>query len=261
MKITCAKRSREEIIRDRDEYDAKKKQIHDTYDEQYRKWSNALHDVYGNVKAEIEAQLANFDDLNLEVDVSSGWGSGLEIRVGSNQHNVHSEHKALSWDYTANLTKEGEVKKETGSWSGLNAVTEEQLESLRQSVACLEVLNSMDWASILSTPTPDSDDYITVNTYDVDRNRPNFEQELKEAEIDEAIQNGSWIKGHGYKLYRPSADVYYKVLKETPTQYEVIEEYAGYLEQGKEPNSYSYKIKKDTFFQVINNPIKILEVQ
>lgn len=259
MKITCAKRSRDEIIRDRDAYDAKKKQIHDTYDEQHKKWSNALHDVYANVKAEVEAQLANFDALNLEIDVSSGWNDGLEVRVGSNQHNVHSEHKALSWDYRVNLTKEGKVKKETGSWSGLNAVTEEQLESLRQSVACLEILNSMDWASILSTPTPDSDDYITVNKYDVDRNRPNFEQELKEAEIDEAIQNGSWIKGHGYRWYNSRADVYYKVLKETPSQYEVIEAWANDVLRGEGDKTSSYKIKKDTFFQVINDPIEIKE--
>lgn len=260
MKITCAKRSRDEIIKDRDAYDANKKKIHDTYDEQYNKWSKALHDVYGKVKDEVEAQLANFDALNLEVNVSSGLSSGLEVRVGSNQHNVHSEHKALSWDYTANLTKEGEVKKETGSWSGLNAVTEEQLESLRQSVACLEILNSMDWASILSTPTPDSDDYITVHKYDVDKNRPNFEQELKEAEVDEAIQNGQWIKGHGYRYYNSGADVYYKVLKETPSQYEVIEAWANDVLRGEGDKTSSYKIRKDTFFQVINNPIEILEV-
>lgn len=259
MKITCAKRSRDEIIRDRDEYDAKKKQVNDAYDEQYEEWSNALYDVYDSVRSEVEDRLANFDALDLEVHVSSGWNDRLEVRVESNQHNLHSEHKALSWDYRASLTKEGEVKKETGSWSGLNAVTEEQLESLRQSVACLEILNSIDWAAILSTPTPNSDDYITVNKYDVNRNRPNFEQELKEAEIDEAIQHGSWIKGHGYKWYMPSAPVYYKVLKETPLQYEVIEAWENDVLAGKGDQTYSYRIKKDTFFQVINYPVEVKE--
>ena len=257
MKITCAKRSREEIVRDRDAYDAKRAEIHRIHDEQEKEWDKALYEVYHSVQAQVEAQLANFDTLNLDVYVSSGWNGGLEIRVQSNQHNVHSEHKALSWEYDVSLTREGEVKRETNSWSGLNAVTEEQIGSLKQTVACLETLNSMDWTSILSTPTPDYDDYITVNKYDVDRYRPNFEQELREAEIDEAIQNGSWIKGHGYRYYNQRADVYYKVLKATPSQYEVIEQD---IENGRKSYNSSYKIRKDTFFQVIDSPIQTLEV-
>lgn len=259
MKITCAKRSREEIIKDRDEYDAKRKLVHEQADAEMKNYRKAMYDVYEGVKNEVEAQLANFmDTLNIDVYVTSGWRDNLEVAVKSNDNNVHSKDKALSWEWRAQMTEEGEIKKESGSWSGLQAVTEVQLESLRQSVACLEVLNSMDWVAILSKQLPNSDDYITVNTYEVDRNRPNYEAELTEAEIDEAIQNGSWIKGHGYKWYQNHATVYYKVLKETPKSYEVEEVWEGRM---NEADKYSnpYKISKEKFFQVINRPIEVYE--
>ena len=255
MKITCTKRSRDEIIRDRDEYDAKRKSIHEQADKERTNFRRALNDVYENVKSQLESELANFDTLNLRINVSSGIRDTLEVTVGSNQDDVHSKHKALSWDYRASLTEEGEVLRQSGSWSGLQAVTEEQLESLRQSVACLEVLNSIDWAVILATPTPKYDDYLITDSYSIDRDRPDYESELLEAEIDEAIQNGSWIKGHGYKYYLSRATVYYKILKETPTQYEVMEVWEDNLKKG-ETNIHPYRIKKDTFFQVIDQPIE-----
>lgn len=258
MKITCAKRSREEIIKDRDEYDARKKDLHEQADKQRSNYRKALYSVFDSVKAQVESQLSQFESLNLEVNVESGWGNGVQVRIGSNQHNVFSEHKALSWDYKVMLDKEGKVKRETGSWSGLQAVTEEQVESLRQSVACFEILNSMDWETIVNTPTPDADEYVTVNTYDVDRNRPNYEQELLEAEIDEAIQHGDWIKGNGYKIYQKRSTVYYKVLKETPKMYEVVEVWEGRMAE-RDQYSYPYKIAKDVFFQVIDRPIEVYE--
>lgn len=255
MKISCAKRSRDEISRDRDEYDVKRKSIHEQADKEQTSFRRALDDVYQSVKSQLESELANFDSLNLNIDVSLGTIDTLEVTVGSNRDHVHSKHKALSWDYRARLTKEGEVIRETGSWSGLQAVTEEQLESLRQSVACLEVLNSIDWAAILATPTPKYEDYLITDTYSVDRDRPDYESELLEAEIDEAIEKGSWIKGHGYKYYLARATVYYKVLKETPAQYEVMEVWENNLKNG-DTNIHPYKIKKDTFFQVIDQPIE-----
>ena len=259
MKITCAKRSREEIIKDRDEYDARKKAINDEYDTQMSNYHKAVNNVYEGVKNEVEAELANFmESLNLEVRVESGWRDNLQVNVRSNENNIHNKDKALSWNWQAQMDRNGEIKKESGSWSGLQAVTEVQLESLRQSVACLEVLNSMDWASILSAQLPNADDYLTANPWEVNHNRPNYEAELMEAEIDEAIQNGSWIKGHGYKWYNNRATVYYKVLKETPKSYEVEEVWESRM---NEADKYSnpYKISKEKFFQVIDRPIEVYE--
>ena len=261
MKITCA-RNREQIIRDQAAYDERKAAKKAKKDAQYILWRKDYLAIANSVKEQIEDALSAFTSLNLEINVDSGWDNSLKVSIGSNQHDVHNEHKALSWDWTAYVDrKTGELKKESGSWSGLNAVTAEQIESLKQSAACLEVINSLDWESMLNVDLPKYEDYITNDVYEKDPDDGrNFKQELLEADVEDAMNAGLWIKGHGYKWYRPSADVYYKVLKETPSQYEVIEEWSGHLLKGQLNTTDSYKIKKDTFFHVIDIPVETLEV-
>lgn len=261
MKITCA-RNREQIAREQAAYDERRAAKKAKKDAQYNSWRKDYLAIANSVKEQIEDALSAFTSLNLEINVDSGWDSSLKVSIGSNQHDVHNEHKALSWDWTAYVDrKTGELKKESGSWSGLNAVTTEQIESLKQSAACLEVINSLDWESMLNVDLPKYEDYVTDDVYEKDPDDGrNFKQELLEADVEDAMNAGLWIKGHGYRWYRPSADVYYKVLKETPSQYEVIEEWSGHLLKGQLNNTASYKIKKDTFFQVIDTPVETLEV-
>ena len=262
MKITCA-RNREQIAREQAAYDERRAAKKAKQDAQYNSWKKDYLVVANSVKEQIEDALSAFTSLNLEINVDSGWGDNtLRVSIGSNQHNVHDEHKALSWDWKAYVDRRtGELKKESGSWSGLNAVTAEQIESLKQSAACLEVINSLDWESMLNVDLPKYEDYVTNDVYEKDPDDGrNFKQELLEADVEDAMNSGLWIKGHGYRWYRPSADVYYKVLKETPSQYEVIEAWANDVLKGEGDKTSSYKIKKDTFFQVIDTPVETLEV-
>ena len=262
MKITCA-RNREQIAREQAAYDERRAAKKAKQDAQYNSWRKDYLAIANSVKEQIEDALSAFTNLNLEVRVESGWrGNALQVSIGSNQHNVHDEHKALSWNWEAYIDSEtGELKKESGSWSGLNAVTTEQIESLKQSAACLEVINSLDWEAILDVTLPQYESYITDDIYEKDPDDGrNFKRELLEADVEDAMNAGLWIKGHGYRWYNSRAEVYYKVLKETPSQYEVIEAWSGDVLKGKVDGTYSYKIKKDTFFQVIDTPVKTLEV-
>ena len=262
MKITCA-RNREQIAREKAAYDERRAAKQAKKDAQYKSWQKDYLAIANSVKEQIEDALSAFTNLNLEVNVDLSWDSSLKVSIGSNQHNVHDEHKALSWEWTAYVDrKTGELKKESGSWSGLNAVTTEQIESLKQSAACLEVINSLDWESMLNVDLPKYEDYITNDVYEKDPDDGrNFKQELLEADVEDAMNAGLWIKGHGYRWYNSRADVYYKVLKETPSQYEVIEAWANDVLKGEGDRTSSYKIKKDTFFQVIDTPVETLEVQ
>lgn len=266
MKITCA-RNREQIAKEQAAYTERKAAKKAKKEAQYNEWKKDYLAVTSSVKKQIEDALSAFSALNLDIRVDSNavsWrnGSRLQVSIRSNEHNVHDEHKALSWSWEAYVDGEtGELKKESGSWSGLNAVTAEQIESLKQSVACLEVINSLDWESMLSVDTPNYSDYFTDDVYEKDpEDGRNFKQELLEADVEDAIDAGLWIKGHGYKWYNSRAAVYYKVLKETPAQYEVVEEYANDVLNGKATETDSYKIKKATFFQVIDVPVETLEV-
>lgn len=266
MKITCA-RNREQIAKEQAAYTERKAAKKAKKDAQYNEWKKDYLAVTNSVKKQIEDALSAFSALNLDIRVeeslqSWGSGSGLRVDIRSNEYNVHDEHKALSWNWEAYVDgRTGQLKKASGSWSGLNAVTAEQIESLKQSAACLEVINSLDWEAMLSVDTPDYSDYLTDDVYEKDpEDGRNFKQELLEADIEDAMNAGLWIKGHGYKWYNSSAAVYYKVLKETPAQYEVVEEYANDVLNGKATETDSYKIKKATFFQVIDVPVETLEV-
>lgn len=263
MKITCA-RNREQIAREQAAYGERRAAKQAKKDAQYNLWRKDYLAIANSVKEQVEDALSAFTTLNLEVNVDSSWrGDALQVSIGSNQHNVHDEHKALSWDWKAYVdSKTGELKKESGSWSGLNAVTAEQIESLKQSAACLEVINSLDWEAMLNVELPKYESYFTDDDYEKDPDDGrNFKQELLEADVEDAMNAGLWIKGHGYRWYNSSADVYYKVLKETPSQYEVIEAWASDVLKGEGDKTFSYKIKKDTFFQVIDTPVETLEVQ
>lgn len=257
MRITCS-RNREQIIRDRDAYQSRVQQKRAKREEQSNKYKSAYRAVMESVKQQVADELSAFADLNLEIQVSNSFDDLEHVRVDiySNRNNVHDPNKALSWDYKAYIKPDGEVKKESGSWSGLNAVTPENIASLKQSVACLEVINSLDWEAILTAKTPQMEDYVdlTPEPEDPDAKR-DFNTELLEADIEDAMAAGDWIKGHGYKYYRSSAVAYYKVLKESPSQYTVAE---GNPARG-DTEVMPYRVSKTTFFGLIGRDVEIWE--
>ena len=261
MKITCA-RNRADILKDKEAY-AKRKQLRrEQREAQAARYKEDYRSVVGPVKAQVEDAISPFNDLNLEVDIWEPLDSnpGLMVVVYSNRNNVHSKDKALSWEWSAKIDMNtGEVIKDSGSWSGLNAVTAENIRSLRQSVDCLETLNSMDWQHILNVKLPDLNDYTLPQEKDPDADR-DFDQELVEADIEDAIGSGALIAGHGYQYYRPSARVYYQVLKESESNYWVSEIYPS---EADDPSQYPepYRITKKKFFGLIDKPVELVEVE
>lgn len=218
MKITCSKR--DDIIKQRDEYQADYDRRKALYDEDERRFEKAEYDQYHEVEEEIKRRLDVLQD-GLNITVSSGWGRGLEVKI-DNGDSPFKEGIALSWRYSAKVTEDGEVKAETGSWSGLNAITTEQLENLHATVETLEAINAIDWKELLDVATPRYSEYVTHKNpqYDKDMPKPNFDQMLFEADIEEAI-------GKNVLLHKPeesdyTKNYYYKVVKATPKFYKVV---------------------------------------
>ena len=184
---------------------------------------------------------ANRRYRNLEVEVNNGYTS--------------NSNSALTWRWNVYVSRDGEVIKETGSWSGLSATTPENIADLKESVRILEVLNNLDWKQLLSATPPKYGDYVKTRP----GARPDFESELLEADIEDAMQDGKLIKGRGYKYYRSSVPVYYRIISEAPKSYEVQEIYEDYLSN---PDRWPdpYRIQKDKFLQVASNPLETIEV-
>lgn len=271
MKITCNRR--DDIIKRRDEYEARFNESKERYEAQYSDYRKARNDVTSLIEEEIKAQLNRFSALDFGITAMEGrWGTGgIEVSIQCNQNTKFNDDVALAWNYGVQLTKDGEVIKESSSWSGLKATTSAQLESLTQTLEALKYLNSVDWSKALNRDMPKYDDYVT-DKMPTRTDRPDFESELFEADIEEAVGAPVLIKGFAGPSsgFRQGVEVYYMIHKETPTQYLVSEAWAPRVdsiidEEGKEAGmdkvreGNEYRIKKSNFRNLVKNPLTLIK--
>lgn len=222
LKIQASKR--DDILKQKAEYEADRDARKARYEEQEARFYQAEYDVTSLIEEEVMHQLDKFKALQFDVRVSRGmWGNGgLSIRIECNENNKFDDDVALSWNYNVNLTKDGEVQKESSSWSGLKATTEAQLESLTQTLEALKYLNKVDWATVLNKEMPKYKDYITEDDPTYDRDKPNFDQMLLEADLEDVVGTDTLVKGEATPSTGYRGQGYYLILKETPAQYVAI---------------------------------------
>ncbi len=205
MKIYAARR--DELIAERDAYDAETQQYQNRVDEGERRWRRDTNAIADAIKEEVIEAIGD-TSLQLDVYVHMGWNHGYEVNVKANEHNKFEDNVALSWSWDASIDTDGSLKKDSGSWSGLKAITSEQIADLEESVRVMKILNSMDWERILKRAVPSTSDYISdedrQSIRDRKNNRRDFDTEIFEAELEDAIAAGEWIKMNG----RPGTDYY-----------------------------------------------------
>ena len=268
MIITSSKR--DDILKRKADYEADKALRQARYDEQVEKYDAALDAVCNTAADYVESKLSGLSKLDIDV-----WGDrafrsqGIKITVKVNEGKLFDDDSALSWTYQVQLDRSGNIKKESSSWSGLKATTEAQMDSLRQTLTALEILNNIDWMAVVNVDVPKFADYTTEKDPRYEQS-PNFDQELLEADIEDAIGNNVLIKGDSYKYYRNGS--YYGILKETASQYTIFELPAKITELtasdneaeslseyvAKEGKPYSYRVSKSTFHQLIYTPVKTI---
>lgn len=276
MKITANRK--EDILRRKAEYEADVAKRQEEYDAQYEKYGEAREAVFAPVREQLERMFKKYPRLDAEIRVedASFRQPGLRVEIRVNDRNVHDEKKALSWNYDAYLGKDGEVVRETGSWSGLNAVTEEQLEQLEQSLMVLKELKDLDWKGLLNKTMPEYQDYVTVKNPSWG-SKPDFNKELRAAELEDIIGQpkfievkpftSSWYYPSSTRFSRPS-NVYVAIVKDSGSQYTIKEmskwEY-DHSEKKEElvkkswDRANSHRVKKDQIIPV--DPINIIDVK
>lgn len=213
MKITASKR--DDLMRARYDYDSLTQKYEDVVDEGQRKGRRAKDQVAAGIEDVVRTTLGP-TSIDLDFDVREDWdyNNGKEykswkVSVQAHEHDKHTnDASALAWNWSAKLGSDGQVIKDSGSWSGLQAITPAQIADLEESVRILKLLNNMDWSAVLSQAIPSYNDYIDKEASDVLRdrkkNRPNFDAQIFEAELEDAIADGAWIKMNG----RPGTDYY-----------------------------------------------------
>ena len=264
MKIIATRK--EDILRRKAEYDAKVAEYEADQQTRRRNYRQAENAVTEPVRQFLYDTLAQFDLLDFEIDVHQNFralsrDSGLNVSIRCNERDKFADTSALSWNYDCYIGENGEVKKESGSWSGLKATTAAQLDSLKQTVAALELLNSLDWYEILNKEMPKYSDYFDGG---VERpERVDFNKELQEAEIEDVIGQNVLVKVGGISEYGRTP-VWARFIKETPTQYqiEIIDDWtkkrleeSGELKPGV---GYKRNVRKDKIFLI--DPIEKFEL-
>lgn len=222
MKITCSKK--DDILRQKAEYDAQKAKYDEAYGIAKEKWTEVHKGIKAPIREYVESVLSKFNLLEFEVYVEVRYTDTMEVRIRCNDNNKFSDDSALSWNYDIYLDKDGEVHRETGSWSGLKAVTQAQIDSLKQSVEAIETLYNVDWKQLLDVELPEYKDYFTQELYDQEPKRPDrpWEAQLAEAELSDAVGSNTWFKcrirdtdnRHWY-------DYWINPIKETPMRFTV----------------------------------------
>lgn len=263
MKITCTKR--DDILKRKSEYEADRSSRQSKYDAQYRKYLEEDGRREEKIRNDVIGAIGE-TSLDLEIRVSGRFEHKYEISV-SDENDKFNEDKALSWDWKVYLDKNGDVKKESSSWSGMNAVTAKNLSNLKEIVRVLEILNNIDFKMLLEEITPPRyQDYVTENNPEYET-APDFDRELMEADIEDCIGTRKGILGTGSKFYR--GNVYHFIQRETPSSYNMWDIPAYYVEENDgslsdlfekyNDRGSNYNMRKDKFFETIEKPIKIVD--
>lgn len=243
MKIYMARR--DEVLRRKQAYQDQQQQ----HELEYTYYSMDKQEKLDAVAAIVKSEIG---DTTLDISVKADSVVYGFIRVTVDNGSSPSQgNQALTWSWSVTFDSDGEIKKDSGSWSGLQAVTNEQLENLKESVRVLEILNSLDWKTILDVELPRYNDYV-VTRYP---NYEDFDKQLKIADIEDAIDEGKLLKGVGYRYYRST--VYYNVVSETDKSYKVQEIHEGNV---SDPNTWPdpYTVRKNVFYQLIASPVETM---
>jgi len=213
---------REILIQTRNEWDARNAEQNRKYEAQYAEFNRVQSEIFDNIKVQISDALSRVN-LNLEINVDTNFGKNVRVYVKSNDNRIHAEDKALSWTYEVSLNENGTADKKTSSWSGLQATTDEQIESLYQTADALYLLNNMDWTALLTVTLPKWSDYITEKSSI--GQRPDFEADIRAAEIAALIGANKLIKGStpSGKGRRGHSTVWFLIVSETPKQFKIVE--------------------------------------
>ena len=190
MKITVTASRRDDILRERAEYNDLMKKNNDVRYQQEERYEFAQDFNFANVENAIREQVGDLRGVRVRVDERY---RGMEVNF---DYEDRDEAKALRWSWSVQLDREGNITKNSSSWSGLEATTPEQAADLQRSVNIITKLINVDWKPILEkgyANRPKYSDYISLK--EMRSREGEFAQSLKEAVIEDIIGQPKWIKG------------------------------------------------------------------
>lgn len=191
---------RREIDQQAQKYNVERDAKKNEYDAQMGNYRRVVMDIEDNVRSNLEQVLPYSDLIDIKVSRDYNWSSGapyLSVKISYDLNKT--KNQSLAWNYYVGLDKDDNVKKESGSWSGLNAVTQEQLDDLEKSIEILKKLNIIDWESIVKTDVPSVKDYVTTKTLpEKDFTFEQFNADLEDFVGQDVIFISKYLKSENY---------------------------------------------------------------
>lgn len=258
MKIIANRR--DDIIKQRDEFNRQKADKLQKYETQVNNYDAAMSAVTDKVERDLRSRLAKFDKLHFDVSAAPAFfrDRGVQVNVLCNENKKFADDSALSWNYSVRINREGEVTAETGSWSGLQATTAEQLDSLEQTLGALRELNKIDWKTEIDVDTPQYEDYVNVRDPKYE-SEPDFDAMLMEADVDDIVDTrrgiyrdatgaSRYYRGRVYSIIVSKSD-------KTYTIFDIPEMYAEDADKFDTLATNTYRISKKNFINSLIVPM------
>lgn len=238
--------------------DARKAAYYRECNEYGKKLLTASNSIYRSILLGLGLHV-HTDKLRVHIRNVSNYSTTVEVRYTNSQ----DEEVALAWKMTITYhSRTNETEISTGSLSSLSCNSKELVADLNTSAEILYRLNDMNWQEVIVNATdiiPCKSDIIKTE-YNEDEERPDFEKELLECDLDEAANHSIWFKllPKEGKIEKSSNNIYVKVEKVTPSMYTVTE--------GVYDSTFktiwtvgSYSIRKDRLLKKLENPTIIID--
>ena len=223
MKRYVKSSRKDDLIREKAEWQKKYDARKQLYDDQERNYDEARWNWEDSIRDLVNKQFKSYIDKlpGLKINVDRWYGDSIEVNIQyEDRWGEDRANKSLFWDYDIRLTSKGEIDRESNSWSGFQAVTPEQVDDLLNSANFLKAIVEFDWAPLLQeamNSRPKYSQYIGIKdpNYDPEYKDPGYDKMIKEAEIEDVLGGGNWVKidsdwGSGRWVY---------IISETPKFY------------------------------------------
>lgn len=246
MKTKCSKVS--EVLKQQADAWKEYSDTQAEYNSQYQEYRSSYSEFEAAIKSSVKSLLSSVK-LPLKIEVSQGWRSkGSTVKIYLPRTESAEKDTALSWSYECSLNLDTKkVIRETSSWSGLQATTAAQLDNLKESVKAIELLNNADWATML-----DAEPVYTDFVHTHPSQKPDFEEQLAYAAIEDAIGSTDMFLGRPYNIAGKKS--YYQILSETPKNYNVQE-----IASDNPKMLTDYRIAKSKLLSLLDKPVQCVD--
>jgi len=212
------KLDRRQLLRQQAEFTAKYQARTEEYQAQYSRYQAAKEEWKNNLLSKIDSIFSSYIKTlpGLEINTNPWYGEGITIVFNYE----HAADAALKWEYKIILSDEGDLRKESSSYSGLSAVRPEDFENLTATVNFLKAIFEYDgWEKLLSeaqATTPSYREYVTIKDpkYDPEYRDPGYKKMLEEASLQSFLGKDIWI-------HSDKDQCWYNILGETPKYFKV----------------------------------------